>query len=472
MLRAPIWSRSALSTTAGKVSVSFTSVTIFRPVSDRAFDSRSSPTCFRPWKSYGLVRGLNAPPRKREAPLAATPRAAVRICCSFSTAQGPAITTSSGPPIGTPPTSTTVSSCFTSRETSLYGAVTGMQSATPGSSRKWPGSMGPLFPVIPIAVRPAPEIGWGVKPSSRTRPSMVACACGVTSGCRTMSIARALLYAGPLKIPQERLSWWDCRAQARIRSCAQARPSFQPRSLEPLGRGHSLLSLRLDLVELPGGAGSGSEGGAVEQLSGGTGAAHRPCSVDLQHGPADRRPGSRPGRESAAARVQLRRRPGPVHAAVLAGQEGRVRRFRVVLRHPRQLAALQHPKRPGQRIRSQGTELFQQGLAGLVGRDRKPGLQPDVPGIEALVHLHDGDAGLALLARDGPLRRSGAPQVRQQGRVYVQAAMHRHRQGVGREDPPVGRHHRDIGTGGCEHRGEPSLLHLLRLLDADAALHG
>ncbi len=121
--------------------MSFTSVTTLRPVSERAFESSSSPLLLRPWKSYGLVRGLNAPPRNRLAPLCATPRAALRICCSLSTAHGPAITTTSRPPIGTPATSTTVSSCFTSRETSLYGAVTGMHSATPGSSLKCPGSI-------------------------------------------------------------------------------------------------------------------------------------------------------------------------------------------------------------------------------------------------------------------------------------------------------------------------------------------
>src|SRR5205823_4821351 len=81
-------------------------------------------------------------------------------------AQGPAITTRSRPPTGTPETSTTVSSRFTSRETSLYGAVTGMQSATPSISRKCPGSIAPLLPVMPMAVRPAPSIACGAKPSS------------------------------------------------------------------------------------------------------------------------------------------------------------------------------------------------------------------------------------------------------------------------------------------------------------------
>ena len=188
MLRAPICRRSAASATSGNVSVSFTSVTTLSPVSDRAWESSSRPLPLSPWKSYGLVRGLKAPPRSKLAPLCTTPRAAARICCSLSTAHGPAITTSSRPPIGTPATSTTVSSCFTSRETSLYGAVTGMHSATPFIKRKCPGSMGPLLPVMPMAVRPAPSIACGVNPSSRTRASMAACCSGVTSVCRTISM--------------------------------------------------------------------------------------------------------------------------------------------------------------------------------------------------------------------------------------------------------------------------------------------
>jgi hypothetical protein len=48
-----------------------------------------------------------------------TSRATVSICSCDSTAQGPATTTSDGPPTATPPMSTTVSSAFTSRDTSL-----------------------------------------------------------------------------------------------------------------------------------------------------------------------------------------------------------------------------------------------------------------------------------------------------------------------------------------------------------------
>jgi hypothetical protein len=41
---------------------------------------------------YGLVRGLNAPPRIIRAPACATASAASAICASVSTEHGPAIT--------------------------------------------------------------------------------------------------------------------------------------------------------------------------------------------------------------------------------------------------------------------------------------------------------------------------------------------------------------------------------------------
>ena len=67
----------------------------------------------------------------------------------------------------TPPTSMTVSSSFTSRETSLNGWETRIASATPGMVSNWPGSSPPLLPVMPIATRCAPGMGCGASPSAR-----------------------------------------------------------------------------------------------------------------------------------------------------------------------------------------------------------------------------------------------------------------------------------------------------------------
>jgi len=55
-----------------------------------------------PWKLYGLVRGLNAPPRKPTAPASFIMWAISMICSRLSTEQGPAITGICVPPIVTP----------------------------------------------------------------------------------------------------------------------------------------------------------------------------------------------------------------------------------------------------------------------------------------------------------------------------------------------------------------------------------
>ena len=55
------------------------SVTIGRPVFFRASFKSSSPSDLRPWKAYGEVRGLNAPPRRNVAPAALTRAATSQI---------------------------------------------------------------------------------------------------------------------------------------------------------------------------------------------------------------------------------------------------------------------------------------------------------------------------------------------------------------------------------------------------------
>ncbi len=74
-----------------------TSVTAGSPTSRPAAASRRSPSAPIPWKEWGPVRGLKAPPRSIVAPAALTARAAASICSSLSTAHGPAMTTGSAP---------------------------------------------------------------------------------------------------------------------------------------------------------------------------------------------------------------------------------------------------------------------------------------------------------------------------------------------------------------------------------------
>ena len=107
MLREPIWSTSATSRTASSSRGSITSVTTGNPVAALASASSLSPSAPRPWKAYGEVRGLYAPPRSRVPPASATAIAVSSSCARDSTAQGPAISANSSPPIFRPAMSST-----------------------------------------------------------------------------------------------------------------------------------------------------------------------------------------------------------------------------------------------------------------------------------------------------------------------------------------------------------------------------
>ena len=91
MLRAPIWITSAASTTASTWRGSMSSVTSGSPVSARASFKITSASSPSPWKAYGDVRGLKAPPRSIVTPSALTQRAVSSVCSRDSTGQGPAM---------------------------------------------------------------------------------------------------------------------------------------------------------------------------------------------------------------------------------------------------------------------------------------------------------------------------------------------------------------------------------------------
>ena len=90
----------------------------------------------RPWKAYGEVRGLNAPPRRIVAPAAATASAVSNSCSRLSTEHGPAIIVSDPSPMTASRTRMTVSSGWNSREVSLNGRLIGVTEATPGRRRE------------------------------------------------------------------------------------------------------------------------------------------------------------------------------------------------------------------------------------------------------------------------------------------------------------------------------------------------
>src|SRR3954471_7549466 len=113
------------------------------------------PSSPRPWKLYGELRGLNAPPRKILAPARLTAAAAARTCGSLSAEQGPAMTITSSPPIRTSPTLTIVGSDLKVRLASLYGSVIRRTSCTPSSSSISALSGRPC-PTAPSTVRVTP----------------------------------------------------------------------------------------------------------------------------------------------------------------------------------------------------------------------------------------------------------------------------------------------------------------------------
>ena len=101
MLRVPTWSMSACSATTFTSRASTISVTIGRPVTSRTSERISRPFTPRPWKAYGEVRGLKAPPRSSVAPAALAISAASRVCWAVSTAHGPAMKVKVSGPIAT-----------------------------------------------------------------------------------------------------------------------------------------------------------------------------------------------------------------------------------------------------------------------------------------------------------------------------------------------------------------------------------
>ena len=88
----------------------------------------SSPS---PWKLYGELRGLNAPPRSTLAPARFTAAAVACTCSSLSAEHGPAITTTSSPPMRTSPSVITVPLGRKARLASLYGSEMWTTSCTP-----------------------------------------------------------------------------------------------------------------------------------------------------------------------------------------------------------------------------------------------------------------------------------------------------------------------------------------------------
>ena len=193
MLRAPIWIISTpRSKNSGMCSLFISSVTTGWPVASRALASRSSPSARSPWKLYGLVRGLNAPPRSSEAPAACTRRATSVICSSLSTLHGPAITAKYPPPILCPPTSTMVSSGWNLRLAFLYGSDTRRQVLTTGFASTQLSLKDLVSPIRPRMCVSLPIESLIVKPMPRSSRQNASTAAGAAWSFKTMIIKQVL----------------------------------------------------------------------------------------------------------------------------------------------------------------------------------------------------------------------------------------------------------------------------------------
>src|ERR1700735_4335505 len=108
-----------------------------------------------------------------------------------------------------------VSSCFTSRLTSLYGLLTGMHSVTPGIDSTVAISTVPVFPVMPIAVRPEPGIGCALYPSDSMRSQTARICSSVAWDCITTNMEAPCAKSNPAVYCIEEAS---CKRQRDLRA--------------------------------------------------------------------------------------------------------------------------------------------------------------------------------------------------------------------------------------------------------------
>ena len=144
--------------------------------------------------------------------------------------------------------------------------------------------------------------------------------------------------------------------------------------------------------------------------------------------------------EGAQAPLDRRRRLAPVDAASRLGDLGRVGHAGLGLRRGRQRRLRSSAR---QRLDDElGAERGQarlQDAGGVVGARSATRLaEQHGAGVEAGVHLHDGDAGVVVAGFDRALDRRRAAPARQQRGVDVEAAVARQREQPGRQDQAVG----------------------------------
>ena len=194
-------------------------------------------------------------------------------------------------------------------------------------------------------------------------------------------------------------------------------------------------------------------------------AVHRVCLPHPQVGVLVARLRHRPGIEGAHLAFDLGGRSLPVYPGLGLLQLVRIHRLCVVLRLRGQRALRDARQGLHQGLRAQRGKAVVQAAAGLVRRDGEAFDQVYRPGIQALLHLHDGHTGLGVARLDRALDRRRPAPARQDGGMDVDAAQARRLQHRLRQQQAVGHHHHQVGPIGGQ------ALHIRRVLEIHRLLH-
>ena len=135
----------------------------------------------------------------------------------------------------------------------------------------------------------------------------------------------------------------------------------------------------------------------------------------------------------------------------------------MLLRHSGQSACCDLRDGLTQGCGTHGGNAVEQFAAGLLGVDDDLFAVQHIAGIQTLVHLHDGNAGLGVTVQHRPLHRGAAAILRQQRNVQVDAAIAGYFQHGLRQDATIGHHHDQV-------RGEGANVFILAAVPQGAGL--
>ena len=90
-------------------------------------------------------------------------------------------------------------------------------------------------------------------------------------------------------------------------------------------------------------------------------------------------------------------------------------------------------------------------------------LRDDRAGVEARIHLHDGDAGFFVAGKDGPLDGRGPTPARQKGGVDIQRPKRCNVEDALRQDQAIGSHNERLRGSRLQALERPRIAQGLRL---------